>query len=154
MGPSHDRKQKALRDVFLPAWDFDTCLAVANWNGSLSNEISARRTGSGKKVTHYNYSTWLTELSQLCSPTFTLISFRGAGVGAGACRGVRAHVCAQVSLICTLSTLFSFWLFIHKAKLKAQIAAQRVAVIFIIIFWTFKSCLYLAVPKIKECRYH
>lgn len=95
-GPSHDRKQKR-GDVFLPAWDFDTCLTAPNWNGSLSNEISARRTGSGKKVTHYNYSTWLTELSHLCSPTFTLISFRGPGegIGAGACFCVRACLCTR-----------------------------------------------------------
>lgn len=32
-----------------------------------------------KKVTHYNYSTWFTELSHLCSPTFPLISFGDLG---------------------------------------------------------------------------
>lgn len=72
-------KEKAPRDVFLPAWDFDTCLASANWNGSLSNEISVCCKGREKKVTHYNYSTWFTELSHLCSPTFPLISFWDLG---------------------------------------------------------------------------
>lgn len=72
-------KEEAPRDVFLPAWDFDTCLAAANWNGSVSNEISARRMGREKKVTHYNNSTWFTELSHLCLPTFPLISFRDLG---------------------------------------------------------------------------
>lgn len=68
-------KEKAPRDVFLPAWDFDTCLDAANWNGLLLNEISAHCMGRGRKVTHYNYSTWFTELSHLHSPTFPLISF-------------------------------------------------------------------------------
>lgn len=72
-------KEKAPRDVFLPAWDFDTCLAAANWNGSVSNEISARCMGREKKVTHYNNSTWFTELSHLCLPTFPLISFGDPG---------------------------------------------------------------------------
>lgn len=86
-------KEKAPRDVFLPAWDFDTCLAAANWNGSLSNEISACRTGREKKVTHYNYSTWFTELSHLCSPTFPLISFGDLGK---VCEHICVCVCVRV----------------------------------------------------------
>lgn len=97
-------KEKAPRDVFLPAWDFDTCLASANWNGSLSNEISVCCKGREKKVTHYNYSTWFTELSHLCSPTFPLISFWDLGK-------VCVHVCVYPRLhVCLIYTIQSIYL--------------------------------------------
>lgn len=114
-------KGKAPRDVFLPAWDFDTCLAAANWNGSLSNEISARRMGREKKVTHYNYSTWLTELSHPCSPTFPLISFRDPAkveVHVGVC------LCTCVCLNYTEALCFSWFLFIYTPKLKPYVGFQ------------------------------
>lgn len=122
-------KEKEPRDVFLPAWDFDTCLAAANWNGSVSNEISACCMGREKKVTYYNNSTWFTELSHLCLPTFPLISFGDLGK-------VYVHVCMCVSF-CTclsdtywgsISLLVSLTSSIFAAKLKFHVSFQGHAV--------------------------
>lgn len=113
-------KEKAPRDVFLPAWDFDTCLAAANWNGSVSNEISARCMGREKKVTYYNNSTWFTELSHLCLPTFPLISFGDLGK-------VYVHVCMCASF-CTsawyILRLYLSFFHLFAAKLKFHVSFQ------------------------------
>ena len=63
--------------------------------------------GEEKKVTHYNYSTWFTELSHLCSPTFPLISFGDLG---------KVSVCECVCLPDTHRGLISFSLHLWSHK--------------------------------------
>lgn len=109
------KKRTHRGDVFLPAWDFDTCFAAANWTGSLSNEIFARCARAERKVTHYNYSTWFTELSHLALPTFTLISFGDLGemcVCVFECPGAAfLYSCRKIKFPCwhTVFLLYNKW---------------------------------------------
>ena len=62
--------------------------------------------GEKKKVTHYNYSTWFTELSHLCSPTFPLISFGDLGK-------VYVHISVCVCALVRFYFSLAFCLFIY-----------------------------------------
>lgn len=97
---SHDLKQKrrhqgmffCLLETLTPALPQQIGMAH-----SQMRFLPAAR-GEKKKVTHYNYSTWFTKISHLCSPTFPLISFWDLGkVYVLVC----VHACVHVFLIHT-----------------------------------------------------
>lgn len=133
MGPSHDRKQKRRhRGMFFCLLETLTP-ALPRQIGTARSQMRFLLPAQGvEKRSPITTILHDSELSHLCSPTFTLISFRGpgAGVGAGECRGVRTHVCAHVRLICTLSTHFLFLALYPQSKIKTPSLLHKKCLLF------------------------